>query len=296
MLRKVAILTDSTCCLPQELVERYHIHVVPLLIIHEGKSYRDGIDISPGEVYRIMRRRKDLPTTSTPSAGDFLEAYRQLSQTAESILCITLTSLQSGVFETASAAREVAREVIPNTPIEVLDSRSVAGALGFIVLEAARSAGQGAELAQVLKVAQEMMSRVNFLAVLDTLFYLARTGRIARAAAWASSLLNVKPIVEHSPSVGETVPVARPRIRTKAIEQMLEIMWKRVGSSRIHVAVHHADEPEEGEKLRAEIESRFNCVELYLTEFTPSMGVHAGPGLLAISFYAEREANPLEMT
>lgn len=286
-MRKVAILTDSTCCLPQELVERYDIRVVPLLIIHEGKSYRDGIDISPGKVYKIMRRRKNLPTTSTPSAGAFLETFRQMSREAEAILCITLTGLQSGVFETALAAREMAREVLPEAVIEVLDSRSVAGALGFIVLEAARSASHGAELSQVIEVAQDVMSRVNFLAMLDTLFYLARTGRIGRAAAWAGSLLNVKPIVEHSPSIGETVPVARPRTKAKAVEQMLEMMEKRVGSSRVHVTVHHADELEEGEKLRAEISSRFNCAELYLTEFTPSMGVHAGPGLLAISFYAD---------
>jgi len=132
-----------------------------------------------------------------------------------------------------------------------------------------------------------MMGRVNFLAVLDTLFYLARTGRIGRAAAWAGSLLDVKPIVEHSPSIGETTPLAHPRTRPKAIKHMLETMAHRVGDARVHAIVHHADELEEAEKLKAEIGSRFSCVELHLTEFTPVMGVHAGPGLLAISFYAD---------
>jgi DegV family protein with EDD domain len=128
---------------------------------------------------------------------------------------------------------------------------------------------------------------VNFLAMLDTLFYLARTGRIGRAAAWAGSLLDVKPIVEHSPSIGETTPLARPRTKPKAVEHMLNTMARRVGDSTVHVMVHHADELEEGEKLKAEIGSRFSCAELHLTEFTPVMGVHAGPGLLAISFYAD---------
>lgn len=286
-MKKVAILTDSTCCLPPELVEQYDICVVPLEIIYEGKSYRDGIDMTSSEVYKIMRKRENLPTTSTPSAGVFLHTYRQLSRKAESVFSIILTGLQSMTFEAASAAREMAKEEIPNTTIEVLDSRSVAGALGFIVLEAARAASQGAELTQVAETARNMMGRVNFLAMLDTLYYLARTGRVARAAAWAGSLLSVKPIVEHSPAIGETAPVARPRTKTKAVERMLEVMAERMGDSKVHVMVHHADELEEAEKLAAEINSRFSCAELYLTEFTPLMGVHTGPGLLAIAFYAD---------
>lgn len=286
-MKKVAVLTDSTCCLPQELLQSYDISLVPLLIVHEGKSYRDGIDMSPAEVYRIMRRRENLPTTSTPSAGDFLDAYRQLSEKAESVLCITLTGSQSKILNTALVAKELAKEAIPGTAIEVIDSRAVAGALGFIVLEAARVASQEGGLAQAIDAARAMTGRVNFLAMLDTLFYLARTGRIGRAAAWAGSLLDVKPIVEHSPSIGETTPLARPRTKPKAVEHMLNTMARRVGDSTVHVIVHHADELEEGEKLKAEIGSRFSCAELHLTEFTPVMGVHAGPGLLAISFYAD---------
>jgi DegV family protein with EDD domain len=286
-VKKVAVITDSVCCLPVELVKKYDIRVVPIYVVYKGKSLRDGIDISPTEVYKIMRKRKDLPTTSTPPVGDFLDAYREASQKAESILCITLTSLQSKVFEAAMVAKEQAQEVMPNTTIEVMDSRAVGGALGFIVLEAARVASQGAELPQVVDAARKMMGKVGFLAMLDTLYFLARTGRIAKAAAWAGSILDMKPVVDHNPAVGETMPVARPRTRAKAIEVMLKLMAERVGNNTAHVIVHHADELEDGEKLKAEIGKRFRCAELYLTEFTPAMGVHAGPGVLAISFYAD---------
>jgi DegV family protein with EDD domain len=286
-MRKVAVVADSTCCLPQEVVEKYDVCVVPLEIIHEGKSYRDGVDITPNEVYKIMRKKENLPTTSTASVGDFLNAYRELSQKAESVLCITVTSLQSKTFEAASAAREVAKEELPNTVIEVFDSRSVAAALGFIVREAARIASEGGGLAEVVEVARSMMGKVNFLAMLDTLYYLARLGRIARAAAWAGNVLDMKPVLEHSPAIGETMPVARPRTRRRAIERMLQIMATRTGGSPVHVMVQHADELEEAKKLAAEIESRFNCVEMYITEFTPVMGVHTGPGLLAIGFYTD---------
>jgi DegV family protein with EDD domain len=244
---KVAVVTDSTCCLPQELVEKYDISIVPLVIIHKGNSY----------------------------------------QKAEGVVCITLTGLQSKTFEAAVVAKEKTKEVIPDTPVEVIDSRAVAGALGFVVLEAARAASEGADLAHVVDTANRMIGRVNHLAMVDTLYYLARTGRIARAAAWAGSLLNMKPVLEHSTQVGETTPVARPRTTAKAVGRMLSIMKDRVGDKTAHVIVHHADELEEGEKLKAEIGARFNCAELYLTEFTPGMGVHAGPGILAISFYTE---------
>ncbi len=286
-MRKVAVVADSTCSLPPEIVKKYDIYVVPMIIIHEGKSYRDGIDITPNEIYKIMRKRENLPTTSTASVGDFLTAYHELSQKAESILCITLTGLQSKVYEAALAARGMAAEEIPETRIEVYDSRSVAAALGFIVREAARVASQGAELSEVLEAAQKMRDQVNFLAVLDTLYYLARLGRIAKAAAWAGSLLDMKPILEHNPAVGETMPVARPRTRKMAVERMLQIMAQRVGISRVHAMVQHADELAEAKALAAEIESRFNCAEMMITEFAPAMGVHTGPGLLAIGFYAE---------
>ena len=286
-MRKVAVVTDSTCCLPVELVKEYDISVIPIMIVHRGNNYRDGVDISAGEVYKIMRKREDLPTTSTPSTGDFLSTFCQLSQKAESIVCITLTGLQSNTYEAALVAKDSAREVIPDTPIEVIDSRAVAGALGFITLEAARVASNGAAIDQVIDSARTMMSRINFFAMVDTLYYLARTGRVGKAAAWAGSILDMKPVLEHSTSVGVTMPVARPRTKAKAVDRLLRLMAERVGDSTVHVMAHHADELDEGQRLLEKIRARFNCAELYLTEFTPGMGVHAGPGILAIAFYTD---------
>jgi len=286
-MSKVAIMTDSTACIPRELESKYDIAVMPLLIVFEDKSYRDGVDITAGEVYRLMQDTDKLPTTSVPSPLDFLEVYRQLSQKTESILCVTLSSLQSKTFDVAVIAKEMAKEAIPNTAIEVIDSRTVAGALGFVVLEAARVASRGAELAQVAEAARSMIPRVNLIAILDTLYYLAKGGRIGKASAWTGSLLNLKPILEYSTSTGTVEALERPRTKSKAVKRLLEIMVERVGDSPVHVLVHHAGVPEEGEQLKAQVASRLNCAELHLTEFTPMMGVHTGSGVLALSFYAE---------
>jgi DegV family protein with EDD domain len=287
---KIAVVTDSTCCLPAELVARYSIHVVPLLICISGKSHRDNVDITPQEVYRIMRRDEDLPTTSVPTPDDFSKAFISAGKEAEGIVCITLTGLQSKTYETAVLAKKIAEEAMPRTAIEVIDSRAVSGALGFMVLEAARAADRGADLKEVCAAARKTMARINFLAMVDTLHFLARTGRIARAAAWAGAVLNMKPVLEHSTAIGETTPFARPRSKAKAVELMLQTMTERVGNSKVHVLVHHADELEEGEKLKAEVARRFKCAEIYLTEFTPIMGVHAGPGVLALAFWKEDAA------
>lgn len=284
---RTVVVTDSVSCLPPELLSLYSIYVVPLLIIHDGRSYRDGIDISPTEVYRIMRKKGVLPTTSVPSPADILGTYLEASEKGESILCITVTGLQSKVYDTALLAREMAKTELPGTTIEVMDSRAVAGALGFIVLAAAQAAHAGGSLDEVREAAESMVPRVNTVFALDTLYYLARTGRIGRAAAWAGVLLDMKPVVEHPPTVGETIPVARPRTKSKAVSLLLKIMAERVGDSPVHAIVHHGDELEEAERFRDRVASQFNCVQLYLSDFPPAMGVHAGPGLLGVSFYAE---------
>jgi len=287
-MRRVGVCTDSTCTLPPEVFREHDIRLVPIVIHHGGRNYRDGVDISSGEVYRIMRERKDLPSTSTPSAGDFLDVYQGFDHSPEGVVCITLTSLQSKTYEAAMVARDMAKEAMPKIPVEVIDSRAVAGALGFVVLEAARVAEQGAGLEEVCEAARSMMKRVILVAMVDTLYYLARTGRVARAAAWAGSLLNVKPVLEHNAEAGETMPFARPRSKAKAIEIMMQALADSVGEARVHVNVHHADELEQGVRLKEEIGRRFDCAELYLTEFTPGMGVHAGPGIIGFSFYADR--------
>lgn len=169
----------------------------------------------------------------------------------------------------------------------MLNSRAAASALGFIVAAAAEAAAAGMGLEKVIEAAKEMMGKVHLLGMFDTLYFLARTGRLARAAAWGDALLNIKPILGHEPSVGETMPVARPRTREKALNVMLTMMDKMVNGSPAHVIVQHAGEESAGQQLLERIKTRFNCVEQHLTEFTPVMGVHTGPGLLAIAFYTD---------
>jgi len=280
-MSRIAIVTDSLANLPRELVKKYQISVIPTLVIFGREVFRDEVDITPGEFYRRLRKAKQLPTTTTPSMGDFLALFWRLSQEAKAILCIHAARELSATVETARKVAEMFEEV----PVHVIDSRTAAMAQGFVVLEAARRAYQGGDLPSVLARAEEMIPRVNLIAMLDTLEYLYRGGRIGRAARLLGSVLNFKPILFLKDGVVDALE--RPRTRARAMQRLLEIMAERVGKRPVHAAVMHADAAQEAERLRRKVAARFHCLELYLTEFTPVMGTHTGPGLVGLNFWAE---------
>jgi DegV family protein with EDD domain len=279
---KVAVVTDSSACVPKEVVRQYGIHILPLILIFEDRSYRDGVDITAQEFYELLKKAKMVPTTSSPSPGEYLEAFREVARQASSILCITLPPNLSMAFDSATQAREMAREALPQVDINVFPSHSPALAQGFIAQAAARAAASGKDLSQVAQAAQDMMNKVNAIAMLDTLYYLAKGGRIPKAAAWAGSLFKIKPILD---ATGEVRLLERCRTRKRAIQRLLYIMRQRSDSKPICVNLMHAGVPEEAERLKADILAQFDCLEFYVTDFTPVVGTHTGPGTIGLSFY-----------
>ena len=228
---KVAIVTDSTACLPKDVAEENGIRIVPMNIIYKDRVYQDEVDINPSEVYRLLENDNTLPTTSAPSPGAYIETYRELSQRAESILCITLAQTLSTVFQSAMQAKEMARETLPHTTIAVIDSHSAAGAQGLITLAAARAAAAGQSLEEVIRVTEEMVDKVYLVGVMDTLFYLARGGRIPKAAAWVGNVLKFKPVF--TLSQGKPSPLTAVRTRSRGVERMLEIMRQKTGTKKL---------------------------------------------------------------
>ena len=285
MTGKVAIITDSSACIPKELMEKYGIELVPLNVIFGDKTYQDGIDISPTQFYALIRQAKELPTTSRSSPGAYLEAYRRASLRAANILSITLSSKFSGQFNSARVAMEMAKGALPNVVIEVLDCGTAAAAQGLVVLAAARAATSGQSLTKVVEMAKRVAQGVSLLAMVDTLRYLVKGGHVPKAAALASSLLRIKPIF--TLNEGDARPVTNARTTLGAIKRIIKIMGQKIVKGQpLHVAVMHADALDEAIVLRDQISSQFDCVELFITEFTPVMGAHIGPGLIGIAFYS----------
>ncbi len=283
------MVTDSVSCLPKELTEQYAIKIVPISLIINGSVYRDGIDITPTKVYQLLETTKSVPTTSSPSPGDFVQVYRELSKSVDSIVCVTICSDISMMFNSATEAKQIAAGEFPQLAMDVIDSRTAGGAQGFVALAAARAAASGKDLTEVARVAKLMIPRVNMIAVLDTLYYLARAGRIPRIAAWAGSVLRINPILTFShEGIGL---LERARTKPRAVNRLLEIMEKRTKGKPVHVNVMRANVVEDAEALKERIGSRFKCLELFITDFAPTMGVQAGPGTLALAFYSEEDGD-----
>jgi len=290
--QRVAVVTDTTACLLPEQVKEYDIEVVPVALIFEDKVYRDGIDISPAGFYALLRQAKKLPTTSGSSPTPYLEAYERASQKAESIVCVTEPAGFSAMFNSAKLAMEMARTTLTGVAIEVIECATAAAGQGLVALAAARAAASGKALKEVIDIVKHVMSRISLFAMLDTLHYLVKGGRVPQAAALVNSVLQIKPVF--SINRGEAHTVALPRSVKSAVKHILSMMEEKVAMGQpLHVAVMHADAADRALELRNRISARFDCSDLFVTEFTPVMGVHTGPGLVGVAFYSdETQAAP----
>jgi DegV family protein with EDD domain len=280
-MKKVMVVTDSSANLPARLVEALGIRIVPIVLAINGHTFYDGVDITPTEVYNLQRESRHLPKTSAPSIGDFLRVYTAASPVASGIVSIHMSPKLSATRSAALAASQLVEEV----PVRVVDSHSAAMGQGFVALEAARAAAAGASMDEVVARAEEVASKVQLLAMVDTLEYLHRGGRIGGAAALVGTILQIKPVLIIDD--GYVDVLTRPRTESKALRVMLEEMTRRVDGDPVHAAILHAAVPEEAAELRREVERQFECSELYVTELTPIMGAHTGPGVLGVAFYTE---------
>jgi len=285
-MSKVGIVTDSTNCLPPELIGEYGIRVVPVGMVINGKPYRDLVDITLDEFQGMVNSLEKQPTTTAANPGDFLNVFTELTESTDSIVCILVSKALTATQESAYQARRLIRVEHPELNIEIIDSKTSAGALGFIVLEAARAAQQNKRLQEVVAVAQDLVFRVVYLAALDTLKYLMRIGRAPRGTS-SGEMLNVKPIIGFVDDTGLIDVVARVRGARKSLTTLVELVEKYVDTDKpIHAMIHYSNGLEQVEELRDLLVSRYNCVEMYLTKLSPVILSAAGP-LIGLSVYSD---------
>ena len=280
--KKVAIVVDSTAFIPPDLIEKYNLHVIPLIVNWEGEGYRDNIDIKPDEFYTRLKTAKEMPTTSQPSAGEFHDLFSKLAESYESILAIVISNELSGTLASAKAARDM----MPDYPIELVDSRNTAMALGFMVLAAAKAVENGADYKEAAEVARSLVDKTRLIFVLDTLEFLHRGGRIGGAQRFIGSMLAVKPLLHVLE--GKVESLASVRTKRKAVKHMLDIFEEEVkGKSNIHAVVLNTLARDEAEDVAEEVKRRINPVEFFITDLSPVIGTHVGPGAVGVFYYAE---------
>jgi len=274
----VAVVTDSSAYLPEEAVRRYGVEVVPLYVILAGRSGEEGRDIGPDDVARTLSVRGQHVSTSRPTPGDFVAAYRRcLDAGADQLVSVHLSAELSGTWDAARlAAAQVGEHLV-----RVVDSRSVAMGTGFAVLAAARAAAAAAGIDAVVAAARRTAEVTRVFFVVDTLEHLRRGGRIGPAAAFLGSALAVKPLLHVRD--GAVVPLEKVRTSARALNRLVQRAVEAAGSGPVAVAVHHLAAPERAERLAAELRDRLpRMTGLYVSEIGAAIGAHVGPGSVGV--------------
>jgi DegV family protein with EDD domain len=290
IMNKVAILTDTASYMPQQIANEHNIRIVPLHVSIGDKSYpENGMDL--GWFYKQMsgwKQEGTLPTTSAPSIGDFLEAYRELSQQAQAILYVGYSPKLGMALNVARQAKEMAKEELPQTAIEVIDSRTACGAQMLVTLEASRATAAGKSLVEVTEVASNIIKKANFIFLADDLYYLAKGGRIHKARPWSSSKITNTVLLEMDAATGgENTPLARCKTKGQTLNTLFELIRERSGGKKLHVAINHADAQAEAEELRDKSLSQFSCAEVFINRTGPVVTIHTGVGSRIFNWWSE---------
>jgi len=278
-MSRIAIVTDSTVNLPAELVEKYHLTIIPMTLIWGHETFRDMIDIQPQAFYERLATDKVFPTTSQATPAEFIHAFSRLLESYRGILVITLSSKLSGTMESAIQARQS----FSGAPIELFDSEMTSLPMGFQVMAAAEAALQGASLAECKRAAEAARPKTGVYFVVDTLEFLHRGGRIGGAARFLGTALNLKPILWLKD--GRVEPLERVRTQKRSLERVLDLVEEQItGSKSVKIGILDANAPEQAEILAQQAMTRFKPSLLLRSAVSPVIGAHTGPGTLGIGF------------
>jgi len=285
-MSRLAIVTDSTTCIPERMLEQLKIHTVPYYIHRGSEVLRDLVTIDRGTFYKWLPGASQLPTTASPGPGDYITVYEELAkeENVEEIASIHMTSKGSGAYQAAMAAKSMVAEILPRLKVEVIDTLNVSMCHGWMAIEAARDALANKTLPEVVARVRKMIPLTHMIQTADSLKYLYMGGRIGRAKHLIGSLLSIKPLI--GMDNGVIVALGTARSRHQAYRMMVEMVEKAVGSGgKIKIAYVHAAAQEETQRIKELVDARLTVVEELFCELTPALGVHTGPGTAGLCYY-----------
>ena len=286
-MRKVAIVADSPATLTTEFIAENKIAIVPFHVIADDRDYMDT-EVDMDWLYGRLQDKGNLPTTSCPSPGQFLQAFRECAQKEQDIICITMTAAFTKGYLAAMDAMTLARQEFPETKIEVIDSRTAEAGEMILVIGLADAIKEGKSFEDIVELANELKLKMNTLQTFDTLFYREKGGRIFKADSWAKAetATSFKAIVEVDAAAGGlTKPIARAKTKNEILAKMVDLATERIGDKKLHAAIVHGDVPEQAIKLKELLLTKFNCEEIYINQALAVTAVHAGKGFISFGFY-----------
>ena len=276
-MKNIGLVADSVCDLPKEIIEKFDIHIVPIYIKFGDVIYRDGIDITPNDVYHKLKDNGLLASTSSPSPGDFHQVFQKIADKFETILTITISSKLTAVFQNAC----IARTLFPKKDIRVFDSGLASIAEGFLIMEVAKAIKKGLKIDEIVVLLEKIKEKIKIFATVDVLKYLYRSGRVPALKALLGSTLKIKPIL--TIQNGEVKLLAKIVSRAASInylcKQVIDLFKNQVP---VRIAIIHALCEDVAQDIKKRLEKSINCFETMVTEVTPVIGAYVGPGLIGI--------------
>ena len=284
------IVTDSSCNLPDEMIDGYGLHILPLTFMSDGEQFKSYVKDQKSDLKRFFDMMRDgkVFTTSLPNQEESLELLESLLKNGRDVLYIGFSSGLSGTYQAIAGLLEMLREKYPDRKIYHTDTLSAALGQGLLVHKAAKMAQDDATIEETWKWIEDNKLNLSHWFTVDDLVYLFRGGRVSRTSAWAGSLLRIKPVL-HVDDEGHLIPIDKVRGRKKSIVDMVDHMeqtaFKPIAEQEIFIS--HGDCEDDVEFLKDEISRRFGCTDFTVNILDPVIGAHAGPGTLALFFMAE---------
>jgi len=278
----IKIVSDTASGLTREVAAQRGIQLISQRVMFGTETLRDGVDITNDVFLQRLKMSKEFPTTSQPPVGDYVDAFKRRLDAGHEVLCLTVSSLLSGTYNSA----ETAKKNLGSDKITLVDTKNVATGQALMVLEAARMVKEGRSVPEIVAHLEPMVAGMHLDFVLDTLEYLAKGGRIGGAQAFVGTLLQMKPIltIRH----GRVEPLERVRTKTKAVARLREIVDMSVKAKRnVRLGVVHTGLPAEAEALSQEFRDMYDLDECLVLEMPPAVAAHAGPGALGAAYYVE---------
>lgn len=278
--KMIHIATDSTADMPPDWVDAYDLAIIPVNIHFGEQTFLQGVDLDYEGFYRMVEQSGQVPKTSQPSPGQFIEFYRGIANPGDTVISMHVTSKLSGTYSSAAmAARELAGqiEVIP------FDSQAGSAGLGYMCREASELARAGTPVDGILARLEEIRAGMEILLTLNSMEYARMSGRVKALQAALASMLNVKPIIQLEQ--GDLLMRERVRTRRRAIDRVVAIMNDHFKDQPVNAAVVHARDPDAGEQLMARVPNHLNCVNLIMTDLSTGIAANLGPGTVGVVAY-----------
>jgi len=284
-MKHVKVVADSTANVPADLARELDIHIVPYCVQFDNDMFFED-QLSRLEFHGRINGGV-FPKTSQPPVGKFVEVFQEAAKDASGLLCVTLTAAHSGGYASAMAAKAL----VPDIPIEVVDSRAISMGTGFLALAAARAGAMGQSLSDITKLVEGIRSRLHHFIAIDTLKYLQMGGRVSAFQTVLATMLSIKPVLYVKD--GHLLPYERVRTRVRSLERIIEVTEEAVGASNpVRVAVFHDQAEDDARTVLDTLKKKLNVVESFTGEVSLAITAHSGPGMVGVISYAVEPGEP----